>query len=195
MGNEPRLGSKVFYKIGEVSKIAKLPAYVLRFWESEFSFLKPKKSRGNQRLYVQRDVDTVLEIKRMLYEEGHTLAGVKRYWARRGVVGPGGASLPIDILLRDDGAAIDGTVDGMPAAPAGALGPIAIVRSGPNALPAAPYVYCIPLRIPRPFHGKLGLAPGDVSAAATSSGRLSRAGLRPPARRTRISECRSDEQV
>ncbi|WHZ24133.1 MAG: MerR family transcriptional regulator [Nitrospira sp.] len=84
MGNDPRLGSKVFYKIGEVSKIAKLPAYVLRFWESEFSFLKPKKSRGNQRLYVQRDVETVLEIKRMLYDEGHTLAGVKRYWARRG---------------------------------------------------------------------------------------------------------------
>ncbi len=84
MGNEPRLGSKVFYKIGEVSKITKLPAYVLRFWESEFSFLRPKKSRGNQRLYVQRDIETVLEIKRMLYEEGHTLAGVKRYWARRG---------------------------------------------------------------------------------------------------------------
>ncbi|GMV50309.1 MerR family transcriptional regulator [Nitrospirales bacterium NOB] len=86
MGNDPRLGSKVFYKIGEVSKIAKLPAYVLRFWESEFSFLKPRKSRGNQRLYVQRDVETVLEIKRMLYDEGHTLAGVKRYWARRGRV-------------------------------------------------------------------------------------------------------------
>jgi DNA-binding transcriptional MerR regulator len=84
MGNEPRLGSKVFYKIGEVSNITKLPAYVLRFWESEFSFLRPKKSRGNQRLYVQRDIETVLEIKRMLYDEGHTLAGVKRYWARRG---------------------------------------------------------------------------------------------------------------
>ena len=84
MGNEPRLGSKIFYKIGEVSQIAKLPAYVLRFWESEFPFLKPKKSRGNQRLYVRREVETVLEIKRMLYEEGHTLAGVKRYWARRG---------------------------------------------------------------------------------------------------------------
>ena len=84
MGTEPRLGSKVFYKIGEVSHITKLPAYVLRFWESEFSFLKPKKSRGNQRLYVRKDVETVLEIKRMLYEEGHTLAGVKRYWARRG---------------------------------------------------------------------------------------------------------------
>jgi DNA-binding transcriptional MerR regulator len=87
MGNEPRLGSKVFYKIGEVSNITRLPAYVLRFWESEFSFLKPKKSRGNQRLYVQRDIETVLEIKRMLYDEGHTLAGVKRYWARRGRAG------------------------------------------------------------------------------------------------------------
>lgn len=84
MGNEPRLGSKVFYKIGEVSQVTKLPAYVLRFWESQFPFLKPKKSRGNQRLYVRKDVETVLEIKRMLYEEGYTLEGVKRYWARRG---------------------------------------------------------------------------------------------------------------
>lgn len=82
-GEEPRLGSKIFYKIGEVSKLTKVPAYVLRFWESQFNFLKPKKSRGNQRLYVQRDIETILEIKRMLYEEGHTLEGVKRYWARR----------------------------------------------------------------------------------------------------------------
>ena len=88
MGNEPRLGSKVFYKIGEVSQVTKLPAYVLRFWESQFPFLKPKKSRGNQRLYVKRDVETVLEIKRMLYEEGHTLEGVKRYSARRCRVAP-----------------------------------------------------------------------------------------------------------
>ncbi len=87
MGTEPRLGSKVFYKIGEVSQLTKLPAYVLRFWESQFTFLKPKKSRGNQRLYVQRDVETVFEIKRMLYEEGHTIEGVKRYWARRGRAG------------------------------------------------------------------------------------------------------------
>ena len=70
--------------IGEVTEITNLESYVLRFWESEFSFLKPKKSRGNQRLYVQRDIETVMEIKRMLYEEGHTLEGVKRYWARRG---------------------------------------------------------------------------------------------------------------
>jgi DNA-binding transcriptional MerR regulator len=84
MGVEPRLGSKIFYKIGEVSRLTELPAYVLRFWESQFSFLKPKKSRGNQRLYVRQDIETILEIKRMLYDEGHTLAGVKRYWIRRG---------------------------------------------------------------------------------------------------------------
>src|SRR5919106_4701538 len=86
MGNEPRLGSKIFYKIGEVSKITKLPAYVLRFWESEFSFLKPRKSSGHQRLYVRRDIEQILEIKRMLYEEGYTIAGVKRFWSRRGRV-------------------------------------------------------------------------------------------------------------
>lgn len=84
MAVEPRLGSKVFYKIGEVSQLTKLPAYVLRFWESEFSFLRPKKSRGGQRLYVQRDIETVFEIRRMLYEEGYTIAGLKRFWTRRG---------------------------------------------------------------------------------------------------------------
>lgn len=84
MAAEPRLGSKVFYKIGEVSQLTKLPAYVLRFWESEFSFLRPKKSRGGQRLYVQRDIETIFEIRRMLHEEGYTIAGLKRFWARRG---------------------------------------------------------------------------------------------------------------
>jgi len=84
MAGEPKLGSKIFYKIGEVSELTKLPAYVLRFWESQFSFLKPRKSRGQQRLYMQGDIDKLLEIKRMLYEEGYTIAGVRRVWSRRG---------------------------------------------------------------------------------------------------------------
>jgi DNA-binding transcriptional MerR regulator len=84
MALEPVLGSKIFYKIGEVSQITKLPPYVLRFWESEFGFLRPKKSRGQQRLYIRRDIETLLELKRMLHEEGYTIAGVKRYWTRRG---------------------------------------------------------------------------------------------------------------
>ncbi len=83
MPAEPRLGTKIFFKIGEVSQITKLPPYVLRFWESEFNFLRPRKSRGRQRLYVQRDIEQVLEIKRMLYEEGYTIEGVKRFWNRR----------------------------------------------------------------------------------------------------------------
>jgi len=99
MAAEPKLGSKIFYKIGEVSEIAKLPPYVLRFWESQFSFLKPQKSRGHQRLYLQRDVETVLEIKRMLYEEGHTIAGLQRFWARRGRHGKRKAS-PREVTKR-----------------------------------------------------------------------------------------------
>jgi DNA-binding transcriptional MerR regulator len=84
MAGEPKLGSKIFYKIGEVSELTKLPAYVLRFWESQFGFLKPRKSGGHQRLYVRTDIEKLLEIKRMLYEEGYTIAGVKRIWSRRG---------------------------------------------------------------------------------------------------------------
>ncbi len=76
---------KVFYKIGEVSTITKLPASVLRFWESEFSFLRPRKSQGRHRVYDKQTIETVLEIKRMLYEEGYTIMGLKRYWRRRRV--------------------------------------------------------------------------------------------------------------
>ncbi len=74
---------KVFYKIGEVSTITRLPASVLRFWESEFSFLRPRKSQGRHRVYDQQTIEVVLEIKRMLYEEGYTITGLKRYWRRR----------------------------------------------------------------------------------------------------------------
>ena len=83
MRAEPKNGGKVFYKIGEAAAITKLPAYVLRFWESEFNFLRPKKSQGRHRVYTPADIETVLEIKRMLYEEGYTIAGLKRYWYRR----------------------------------------------------------------------------------------------------------------
>ncbi len=69
---------KLFYKISEVSKIAGLEAYVLRYWESEFSALSPRKNRGGQRVYEQKDIDTVLKIKRMLYEEGFTIAGARK---------------------------------------------------------------------------------------------------------------------
>ncbi len=83
MRMETKQDAKTFYKIGEVASKAKLPAYVLRFWESEFNFLRPKKSQGRHRVYSQADIQTILEIKRMLYDEGYTIAGLKRYWYRR----------------------------------------------------------------------------------------------------------------
>ena len=83
MNRELKIGEKSFFKIGEVSAITKLPASVLRFWESEFSFLKPRKSQGRHRVYDRQTIETVLEIKRMLYEEGYTIMGLKRYWRRR----------------------------------------------------------------------------------------------------------------
>ena len=81
MGNEPRLGSKVFYKIGEVSQIAKLPAYVLRFWESEFPNLAPQKSKTGHRVYRKADVEMVLKIKTLLYDRGFTIAGARKQLA------------------------------------------------------------------------------------------------------------------
>ena len=83
MNRELKIGEKSFFKIGEVSAITKLPASVLRFWEAEFSFLKPRKSQGRHRVYDRQTIETVLEIKRMLYEEGYTIMGLKRYWRRR----------------------------------------------------------------------------------------------------------------
>jgi len=69
---------KTFYKIGEVCQITDTQPYVLRFWESEFPQLAPKKSRTGQRVYRQRDVDLVLQIKRLLYQEGYTIAGARK---------------------------------------------------------------------------------------------------------------------
>lgn len=69
---------KLFYKIGEVSRLAGVEAYVLRYWETEFPFLSPRKSKSGQRVYTKKDVDLILQIKHLLYEEGYTIDGVRR---------------------------------------------------------------------------------------------------------------------
>jgi len=66
------------YKIGEVCKLADVQPYVLRYWETEFPALAPNKSGGGQRLYSQREIDTILRIKQLLYAEGFTIAGAKK---------------------------------------------------------------------------------------------------------------------
>jgi len=74
---------KLYFRIGDVSRLCGLPAYVLRFWETEFPQLKPNKGGTGQRLYRKRDVETVLEIKRLLYDEGFTIAGARRLLVER----------------------------------------------------------------------------------------------------------------
>jgi DNA-binding transcriptional MerR regulator len=69
---------KLFYKIGEVSKIAGVEPYVLRYWESEFQFLKPRKSKSGQRIYVKKDLDLIFQIKNLLYKERYTIEGVRK---------------------------------------------------------------------------------------------------------------------
>ena len=69
---------KLYFRIGEVADLCRLPAYVLRFWESEFSQLKPVKSSTGQRMYRKRDVESVLRIKQLLYEQGFTISGARQ---------------------------------------------------------------------------------------------------------------------
>ena len=74
---------KLYFRIGDVARLCSLPAYVLRFWETEFPQLKPHKGGSGQRLYRKRDVEMVLEIKRLLYDEGFTIAGARKSLAEK----------------------------------------------------------------------------------------------------------------
>ncbi|NYF78930.1 MerR family transcriptional regulator [Granulicella arctica] len=69
---------KLYFRIGEVAKLCAVPAYVLRFWESEFPQLKPNKGGTGQRLYRRRDVEMALHIKTLLYDEGFTIPGARQ---------------------------------------------------------------------------------------------------------------------
>jgi DNA-binding transcriptional MerR regulator len=70
--------NKQYFKIGEVSSLTQLETYVLRYWETEFKSIRPVRMGSNQRLYRRKDVETILEIKKLLYGEGFTIAGAKK---------------------------------------------------------------------------------------------------------------------
>jgi len=76
--HEVVIPDKLYFRIGEVSTLCRLPAYVLRFWETEFPQLKPVKSSTGQRMYRRKDVESVLRIKKLLYDEGFTIAGARQ---------------------------------------------------------------------------------------------------------------------
>lgn len=70
--------NKLYFKIGEVAKLAGVEPYVLRYWETEFKEISPVKSRTKQRLYRRKDIDTVINIKKLLYQEGFTIDGARK---------------------------------------------------------------------------------------------------------------------
>ena len=78
MPKQKKIPNKLFFKIGEVCELTDTQPYVLRYWESEFPALSPAKNSSGQRIYRRRDIETVVRIKQLLYEEGFTIAGAKK---------------------------------------------------------------------------------------------------------------------
>jgi DNA-binding transcriptional MerR regulator len=74
-----KIPDKFYFKIGEVSKIAGLPSHVLRFWESEFKRIKPRRTESGQRSYTRKDIEIILEIKHLLHEKKFTIDGARKH--------------------------------------------------------------------------------------------------------------------
>src|SRR5580658_7134704 len=77
------VAEQALFRIGEVSRLTGTKAFVLRYWEAEFPTLQPVKSPNGHRLYRREDIETVFEIKRLLYEQGFTIVGARRYLTER----------------------------------------------------------------------------------------------------------------
>jgi DNA-binding transcriptional MerR regulator len=80
----PQIPDKLYFRIGDVARLCEVPAYVLRFWESEFPQLKPSKGGTGQRLYRRKDVEMALRIKSLLYDQGYTIAGARQIFKSEG---------------------------------------------------------------------------------------------------------------
>jgi len=92
-GTQELTGTKSLFRIGEVSRLTATKPFVLRYWETEFPMLQPVKSPKGHRLYRREDVETVLHIKRLLYDEGFTIAGARRF-LRENAGGPAAEERP-----------------------------------------------------------------------------------------------------
>ena len=80
---DPKIPDKLYFKIGEVADIAGVKPHVLRYWESEFSAIRPTKSRSKQRLYRQQDIELILRLKDLLYNQGFTISGARKQLRRK----------------------------------------------------------------------------------------------------------------
>jgi DNA-binding transcriptional MerR regulator len=93
-GGEVVVPDKLYFRIGEVSRLCKLPAYVLRFWETEFPQLKPTKGSTGQRMYRRHEVEWALRIKHLLYQEGFTISGARQHLKAESKNGKSQSALP-----------------------------------------------------------------------------------------------------
>ncbi|HFQ88768.1 MAG TPA: MerR family transcriptional regulator [Desulfobulbus sp.] len=78
-----RIPDKKYFRIGEVSSLVGVDPHVLRYWETEFKLIRPRRARSNQRLYRRQDVENLLRIKTLLHDEGYTISGARRLLSRR----------------------------------------------------------------------------------------------------------------
>lgn len=88
MTSRPEIPAKLYFRIGEASSVVGVEPHVLRYWETEFRSIRPKKSARGQRVYSRRDVETLLRIKELLYHHGFTIAGAKRRLREKGMEPP-----------------------------------------------------------------------------------------------------------
>src|ERR1700741_1175387 len=93
-GSMQDIPDKLYFRIGDVARLAGIKPYVLRFWETEFPSLGPKKSGTGHRLYRRKEVELVLEIKRLLYERRFTIEGARKFLEPRGKTEPARAAKP-----------------------------------------------------------------------------------------------------
>ncbi|MBT8341891.1 MAG: MerR family transcriptional regulator [Desulfatitalea sp.] len=95
MNVPPDIPDKLFFRIGEVSRIAQVPPSVLRFWESEFARIRPKRTDAGQRLYRKADVQTILTIRHLLYDRKFTIKGAREYLKRPPEASPNAPIRPV----------------------------------------------------------------------------------------------------
>src|SRR6476661_8804827 len=102
--NPEEIPDKLYFRIGEVARLGGIKPYVLRFWETEFPALDPKKSGTGHRLYRRKDVQLVLEIKRLLYEKRYTIEGARKFLEARPKSGDAAAApAPVGVSKRSPG--------------------------------------------------------------------------------------------
>ena len=85
MASRMELPDKLYFKIGEVASLTGVKQHVLRYWETEFTPIRPQKSKSNQRLYRRKDVEAVLAVKHLLYEKKFTIEGAKKFLKKEGI--------------------------------------------------------------------------------------------------------------